>query len=168
MPHPLVLQLRFTRSELLRALKDVSAEEAVKHFEPMNCISWIVGHLANQEQTYWLTRAQGITPVPEVTAYGFGQPKSTPDLDEMWAAWHQVTDASNDFLDTLDNEQMTSNVFPKTNVTLRESVGTSMYRVIYHYWFHLGESQAIRQLLGHTDLPSFVGNLGGEAPYTPE
>lgn len=37
-----------------------------------------------------------------------------------------------------------------------------------HYWFHLGESQAVRQLLGHRALPTFVGEIGAEAPYIPE
>jgi len=32
MPHPLVLQLRFTRKEFQRALKNVSAEEAIRRF----------------------------------------------------------------------------------------------------------------------------------------
>ena len=40
-----------------------------------------------------------------------------------------------------------------------------MQRVIYHYWYHTGENLAIRQLLGHTDLPEFVGNIDDEAPY---
>jgi hypothetical protein len=40
-------------------------------------------------------------------------------------------------------------------------------RVTYHYWFHLGESQAIRQMLGHRDLPAFVGDINS-APYAPE
>jgi hypothetical protein len=34
-------------------------------------------------------------------------------------------------------------------------------------WYHLGESQAIRQMLGHRDLPAFVGNINS-APYAPE
>jgi hypothetical protein len=37
-----------------------------------------------------------------------------------------------------------------------------------YYWFHLGESQAIRQLLGHKNLPVFVGDIHDEAPYIPE
>jgi hypothetical protein len=37
----------------------------------------------------------------------------------------------------------------------------------YHYWFHLGEAQAVRQALGHTSLPSFVGDIA-QAPYRPE
>ena len=41
MTHPLVLQLRFTRAEFARGLKGVTAEEALRHFGPMNCISWM-------------------------------------------------------------------------------------------------------------------------------
>ena len=51
--HPLVTQLRFTRSEFLRGLEGITGEEARRRFEPMNCISWIIGHLANQEHAYW-------------------------------------------------------------------------------------------------------------------
>ena len=44
MTHPLVTQLRFARSELMRCLEGVSDQDARRRFEPMNCISWIVGH----------------------------------------------------------------------------------------------------------------------------
>jgi len=50
--HPLVLQLRFTRSEFKRALKGITEAEARKRLKPMNCISWNIGHLAWQEQRY--------------------------------------------------------------------------------------------------------------------
>ena len=32
-----------------------------------------------------------------------------------------------------------------------------LLRVTYHYWYHTGEAAAVRQLLGHVDLPEFVG-----------
>ncbi|HET9016907.1 MAG TPA: hypothetical protein VFN57_15000, partial [Thermomicrobiaceae bacterium] len=48
------------------------------------------------------------------------------------------------------------------------TLGSLMQRVIYHYWYHTGENQAIRQLLGHQHLPVFVGNIDDEAPYMPE
>ena len=53
MPHPLVTQLRFTRSEWVRGLKSVTAEEAARRFGPINPIAWMIGHLAWQEQLYW-------------------------------------------------------------------------------------------------------------------
>jgi hypothetical protein len=170
MPHPLVLQLRFTRSEFQRALKHVSGEEAVRRFEPMNCMSWIIGHLAWQEQMYWLTQAQGITPSPEVNACANGQPASTPPLDEMWTAWRTITQAADDWLDLLDSEQLATHTMAriKPHQPYKESIGTRLRRTTYHYWYHIGESQAVRQLLGHTGLPSFVGDIGDKAPYIPE
>jgi hypothetical protein len=46
---PVVTQLRLVRSEFQRCLEGTSAEDTVRHLEPMNCISWIVGHLVSQE-----------------------------------------------------------------------------------------------------------------------
>ena len=48
MSHPLIDQLRFTRTEFLRSVKGVSEEDAQKRLLPMNCLSWNVGHLAWQ------------------------------------------------------------------------------------------------------------------------
>jgi hypothetical protein len=40
MSHPLVTQLRFTRSEWVRGLKGVTGEEATRRFGPINPIAW--------------------------------------------------------------------------------------------------------------------------------
>src|SRR2546429_9947886 len=78
MIHPLVTQLRFTRSEWIRGLKPVTAKEAARRFGPINPIAWMIGHLAWQEQLYWLERAQGATAVPEVKRVGFGKSLTGP------------------------------------------------------------------------------------------
>ena len=165
--HPLVTQLRFARSEFLRCLDGVSAEEAVHRFEPMNCISWIVGHLANQENTYWVAVAQDREIAPGLRdLVGFGKPASTPPLDEMWDVWRTVTAAADEFLDTLTAERQQV-YFERRGRVVDESVGTLLMRNIYHYWFHTGEAHAIRQMLGHRDLPQFVGDMS-EAAYRAE
>mgnify|MGYP006313897917 CR=1 FL=1 len=75
MTHPLISQLRFTRSEFARAFKGVGDDDARKRLLPMNCISWCVGHLAWQEQRYWLTRAQNIVLRSDVQEqYRYGAP----------------------------------------------------------------------------------------------
>jgi len=38
----------------------------------------------------------------------------------------------------------------------------------YHYWYHLGEAMAARQILGHSQLPDFVGDIDSLASYQPE
>ncbi len=168
MSHPLVTQVRFTRSEFLRGLAGVTDEDARRHFGKMNCISWIIGHLAWQEQLYWLTRAQGQILIPELnTLTANGAPQSTPPLDEMWQAWYTVMKAVDPYLESLTTETLSTFMIVNGEPHW-ENVGSMLRRVAYHYWFHLGEAQAIRQMLGHTDLPEFVGAIGDEAPYVPE
>src|SRR5690606_17198213 len=95
MPHPLVLQLRFTRSELMRAIEGVSEADAQKRILPMNCISWCVGHLASQEQRYWLLLGQNRLVLPEIHQnYSFGAPAQTPPLGEVVEAWREITTAA--------------------------------------------------------------------------
>jgi hypothetical protein len=165
--HPVVTQLRFTRSEFLRCLDGVTDEEAGRQFEPMNCISWIIGHLANQEHSYWVRVAQGKNLAPTLNdLVGYGRPASTPPLDEMYATWQTVTAAADAFLDTLTTERLETHLAWKGE-PWRESIGTMLLRNIHHYWFHLGEAHAIRQMMGHRDLPQFVGDMS-RAPYRPE
>ena len=164
MPHPLVTQLRFTRAEWVRGLKPVTAEEAERRFGPINPIAWMIGHLAWQEQLYWLERAQGTTVVREVKQFGYGKPLSVPPLDEAWAWWRAVTTAADPYLDSLAGAKLTRR-WPRESSM--ETPGTKLHRTTYHYWFRLGESQAIRQLLGHTRLPDFVGGFG-KSQYRPE
>jgi uncharacterized damage-inducible protein DinB len=167
MPHPLVIQLRFTRSELVRCLEGVSDADARRRLGPMNCISWIVGHLANQENAYWVLMAQGRQLVPDLRKLvGSGQPASTPPLADMWDAWRTVTAAADAYLDTLTPALMQTHL-ERLGKPMTENIGTLLLRNIYHYWFHIGEAHAIRQMLGHTDLPQFVGDMSS-AFYRPE
>ncbi len=168
MSHPLVDQLRFTRSEFKRALVGVSDEDARRRFEPINCISWIVGHMAAQEQRYWLTFAQKQTPIPELLAFGYGQPASTPPLDEVWRLWHALVKATDPYLDTLTTPLLLTFVTRSNGQLMDENLGSMIRRATYHYWYHTGESQAIRQLIGHAALPEFVGDYAPDAHYRPE
>jgi hypothetical protein len=168
MTHPLVSQLFFTRAEWLRGLKGLTEEEGARHFGQMNCISWDVGHLAWHEQRYWLQRAQGIVLFPQlVTDFAFGAPMSTPSLKEMLSMWKKVTKQSLVALEALDTEKMAQDLLNKGK-PVGQSYGSAMQRLIYHYWYHIGEIQAIRQMLGHQKLPVYVGSIEKQAPYTPE
>ncbi len=166
--HPLVLQLRFTRSEFKRALEGLTDAEARQRFLPMNCISWNIGHLAWQEQRYFLFYAQGQLPWPHINeCFAYGAPASTPALDEMWAAWNTLTQAADPWLDALTTDKLQQHVVIN-NEPGPYIFGSLLQRVIYHYWYHIGENMAIRQTLGHVNLPEFVGDLDGKAPYTAE
>ena len=159
MTHPLVTQLWFARSEFIRCLEGVSAQDATKRLEPMNCISWSMGHLASQEHYLWVELAQGKNIAPDLQALvGYGRPASTPPWDEMRATWGQITASADEYLSTITAETLRTHL-KRGDETRPEDVGTSLLRNIYHYWFHLGEAHAIRQMLGHPDLPQYVGNM---------
>lgn len=157
--HPLVVQLRFARSEFRRCFEGVEEAEARKRLLPMNCLSWIVGHLANQEQRYWLIFAQGKTLYPNLyDLVGYGKPASTPPLDEMWNAWQGITQAADPYLDTLTPQALLT-YFKLDGKPMLENAGTLLMRNIYHYFYHIGEAAAIRQMLGHQNLPEYVGDM---------
>lgn len=167
MTHPLVMQLKFTRHELLRGLANLSDEDAAIRHPPMNCISWNVGHLASQEQRNWLTRMQDQAPRPELQqAFGYGSPASSPQLSEVLGAWRQITTECDKYLDALTTEGL-QRPFLMDGKPSVYSVGTLLLRQIYHYWYHIGENMAIRQMLGHSGLPEYVGDLHSQAPYAP-
>jgi uncharacterized damage-inducible protein DinB len=166
--HPLVSQLRFTRSEFIRAIDGVSDEDARRRVMPMNCISWNVGHLTWQEQRYFLTFGQGQTPMPDINKqFAYGAPGSTPPLEEMLIAWKSITAEADVWLDRVTSETLQEKLVREGQPT-EYIFGSLLQRTIYHYWYHTGENMAIRQALGHAGLPDFVGDIDEEAPYRPE
>ncbi len=167
MAHPLVTQLRFARHEFVRCLDGVSLQESYIRMGQMNCISWTIGHLASQENRYFVFLAQGKTIQADLQKItGYGSKPSAPRLDDMWAAWREVTANADVYLDTLTSETLQSHL-EWEGKPLNESVGTMLQRTLYHYWFHTGEAHAIRQMLGHRKIPQFVGDMSN-ALYTPE
>ena len=169
-PHPVVEQLRFTRSEWRRGLRGVSASDALRRLgtNPMNSIGWIVGHLTWQEQRYLLHRPQALLPLPEIQArFAYGAAASTPSLREMLAAWRRVTAQADPFLDRLTTADLQRDL-SLDGKRSGQSLGSAIRRLTYHYWFHIGEIQAIRQMLGQRPLPEYVGDIEGQAPYRPE
>jgi hypothetical protein len=168
MAHPLIDQYRFTRSEWLRGLAGISEEDTACHFGPMNCISWTVGHLAWHEHRYWLELAQGKMLFPTLNEiYAYGAPMSTPSLKEMLELWQTVTRAADPYLDGLTTGSLQTDLL-REGKSVGQTVGSALRRVTYHYWYHIGEIQAIRQMLGHKKLPEYVGEIETEAPYRPE
>ncbi len=125
-----------------------------------------MAHLALQEQRYWVVIAQGREAVryPElVELSGYPDRATTPDLVVVRKIWTGVTDGADRYLNSVTDAEL-ANHFEFDGERLPESVGTMLYRNIHHYWFHTGEAHAIRQQLGHKDLPDFVGDQGS-APF---
>ncbi|MCD6519175.1 MAG: DinB family protein [Anaerolineae bacterium] len=161
MPHPLVTQLRFARREFARCFEGVPLGDTRRRLDSLNCLSWIVGHLANQEHFFWVQAAQGQNIASDLAKLvGSGQPASIPPWEEMWGLWQAITRVADRYLDTLTSEMLHTHL-QWQGQPLPEDVGTLLLRNIYHYWFHLGEAHAIRQMLGHIGLPEFVGEMTG-------
>lgn len=165
--HPLVAQLRFARREFARCLNGLNDEDARRRLDPMNSISWMIGHLAAQEQGYWVMLAQQQRLYPNLhKLVGYGSEPNTPPLDDMLTAWRAITAAADPYLDTLTTETLSEHFVWKEK-PLEESIGTMLLRNIYHYWYHCGEANAVRQMLGHRDMGDFVGDMTDVA-YRPE
>jgi uncharacterized damage-inducible protein DinB len=165
--HPLVTQLRFTRAEFTRGLRGISDEDGARRFEPLNCLAWNVGHLAWQEQRYFVYYGQGRQlPLPEIDReFAYGAPASTPPLSEMVAAWKAITAAADPWLEEQTTESLLTPFTRADGQPGQRIFGSLLQRTIYHYWYHLGENMAIRQLLGHKRLPQYVGNIDEKAPF---
>jgi hypothetical protein len=165
--HPRVEQLRFARAEWRRGLHGLGAEDARRRLEPMNSISWMVGHLAWHERLIWLERAQGLRVEPTLDSVASGGPSTTPGLAAMWAAWRRVVREADVFLDTLTTADLERALAHDTRRG-PSIAGTQLQRITYHYWSHIGEASAVRQILGHAGLAQFVGDIDSMAPYRRE
>jgi hypothetical protein len=83
----------------------------------------------------------------------------------MLADWKLVTAEADPWLDSLATAGLLEALPPPGN---SRTVGDAIRRTTYHYWFHIGEILAIRQLLGHPHRPEYVGNIEKRAPYRAE
>lgn len=154
----IINQFKFARSEFKKGFYGVSEKDGRQRLVPINSIGWIVGHLAWHEQYYWLTRAQGKILIPEIIdQVGYKKPASTPSLKKMISYWEKITRDSDDYLYRLKESDLLDHMIVDGK-ELPFNIGTMISRVIYHYWYHNGEMQALRQLMNHTDLPDFVSD----------
>jgi hypothetical protein len=78
-----------------------------------------------------------------------------------------VIESSAHYLDALTTDSLQGELLLRGK-PVGQSIGSAMRRMTYHYWYHIGEIQAVRQMLGHTGLPEYVGDLETLAPYKPE
>lgn len=133
----------------------------------MNSISWMIGHLAWHERLIWAERAQGLTVEPLLDRVATGRPASTPPLSTMWAAWQRMVTLADAYLEGLTTADLERQL-PFDHRDFPFLAGTQLQRITYHYWVHIGEASAVRQMLGHERLAQFVGDIDTAAPYRRE
>ena len=152
----------FAIAEFRRGLEGLTEEEA--RFRPekadgtrMNAISWIVQHIAD----HWLNvaRAARDLPLERQRPPSDGTP---PDYADSLAMLEAVA-SDLGWVAEASDEAMS-----RTLRELRgESVGMFLARAVQHSWFHIGEINAVRQLLGHPEI-IFVGDLAGRLDWVAE
>ncbi len=157
---------RFAISEFERNLEGLTDDEARVRAKKadgteMNSISWTIGHIA----AHWIG----------VSAYASGEdsqrrflgPDANPTPLSLSEALEMVGEARTacDWLGGA-NDKLLSTTREEHIASLggQESIGTALVRVTLHTWFHLGEINAMRQMLGHGEIP-FVGQLIGNLEW---
>ena len=151
--HTLVQMLYLSRKEFERNLKGLSDEDARKRIEPMNCISWIVAHVACQNRAFFVDWPADRAIDSRYLPYGYGAPASHPPLEEAMTLWQDACKESEAWLQAATSDSL--QVIGNNPTAGGESWGTLMVRCIFHTWCHLGEISSIRQILGHKP-PQFV------------
>lgn len=140
-----------TVDEFRRGLAGLTGDEA--SFRPekadgsrMNAIAWSVQHVAN----HWGNVARAVAGRP-LEWHGPPADGTPPDfeaalsmLDVATSDWGWLASAGNAAMMRVDADGN------------GESVGTFLARAVLHTWFHTGEINAVRQLLGHPEI-GFVG-----------
>ncbi len=96
--HTLVQMQHLARREFERGLQGLSDEDACKRLPPMNCISWIVAHVANQQHAFFVTWPQGKDTDPRFLGFGYGSPASQPLRAEALALWQSSCDEADVWL----------------------------------------------------------------------
>lgn len=167
MSHKLVNQLKFVRASFLRGLEGLSAEDAERRIGNSNSISWIIGHLASFEQYTHCIWPLGKQVSAAVQACDFGLPASTPSYALMRTEFDQVVALADSYLDQLTEADMTRFITRPNGEPVGENSGTMILRHIWHYWYHIGEVQGIRQGMGHENLPQYVGRVPADVKYEP-
>jgi len=157
-PHHLVRYLGHVRREFRRALDGMTTADLERRLGNLNSAAWIVGHLAWQEQSYWLT-SRDREPAAELSGFASGKPSSDPAIATMLAAWERVTAAADGWLTGLDAGDLSGHVSGR-ELFEHENIGTLLTRVIGHYYLHIGQITVIRKLLGYP-VPVFVGSQAG-------
>ena len=163
---------RFALSEFQRGLEGLTDEEARSRTKKadgteMNAISWTIGHVS----AHWLgvaTYARGDQ--PSTGAFRFFGPAADPTPLSLDQARKVIAEAveSIRWLERADDALFaTVREDHPGSQGGKESVGTALARVTLHTWFHTGEINAVRQMLGHPEIP-FVGQLAGNLEWRAE
>lgn len=150
---------RFALSEFGRGLEGLSDDDARRRLTKadgtrMNAISWTACHIAG----HWLNRPEHL----QRFASGSDDP-TAPPLEEARTLLTEARAVTERWLPGADDVLLAQT----PDALGGESIGTGVIRAVLHTWFHAGEINAIRQMLGHQPI-DFVGQLIGSLEWRSE
>ncbi len=141
---------RFTLAEFNRNLEGLSENDARARMTKagggaMNAITWAMAHIAG----HWLSRPKRL----ENFDFQTGDP-TPPTLADARVWLDEAAAFTERWLPAADAELLGT----KPAFLRGESIGTGVMRATLHTWFHCGEINVIRQLLGHPEI-AFLGDI---------
>lgn len=164
--YPPLALARFALSEFERGLVGLSDDEAririgKANGAEMNAVSWIVGHIAQ----HWLSIAASATGerrpggLRPFSSGPTADPTPPPLADAL--ALLAGAAASVDWIAGADDGRLSSRQGSNPDA---DTLGTTVMRAALHTWYHLGEIAAVRQMMGHAEIP-FVGRMAGKLEW---
>ena len=120
----------------------------------LNAGSWIVAHLAKQQDDYWNAGAQGLAPDVWLVEQrvGFGDALLVPDFAEAVGAFGRVRAGAIPYLRSLSEKDLDTVVRRSSSSRVEQTAGELLARSVGHCFAHTGELAAIASLVGAPDL----------------
>ena len=117
----------------------------------LNAGSWVVAHVAQQQDAYWCTGAQGLEADTWLAGHevGFGSEPSVPDYAEALETFGRVRARAIPYLRSLRDDDLDA-VAPGAGGG--QTVGDLLVRSVGHVFAHTGELAAIASLVGAPDF----------------
>jgi hypothetical protein len=186
--HPIQLA-SFALMQFQHGLQGLTEEEAQVRLKKadgsqMNAISWTVGHVCWQ----WIRLATRVAlaqgkhegsedPYPmlreRVRQFQSGsQDPTPPTLQYAMDLLRDTTEVTKWLID-VDDDVMSTIQWgndPRDGGVVKgvpETLGTSAIRNTLHTWFHIGEINAVRQMLGHEEI-LFIIMMSGNLEWLPD
>ena len=153
-PPRLVRLLWDAFDELERVAEALPAPGRGRAIGRLNAGSWIVAHLAKQQDDYWNVGVQGLDPDVWLLEQrvGFGDEPSVPDFAEAVAAFGRVRARAIPYLRARRGADIDTVVLQRPSSGGEQTAGELLSRSIGHCFAHTGELASIASLVGAPDL----------------
>ena len=148
--------------DLDHAIEGLSASEAEARHQGLSPVSWTVGHVSQQVDSWFNVRFAGGQPHPLLgdAMFRTGASGDAPAWETVLAAVADVSEAARRFLDTVGTEDL-ERVVPYTGgIEYLRPVGLklsyALMRTATHHFLHGGEIVTVRSLIGRSADDSWV------------